>query len=112
MQVAMEGGKNARVSLPLLGLVVFGLAFYGVECRSKRSQSAQRSFGTPRVLTSLTDKGITESSGVAPSQIADGVFYTFNDSGDSARFFKFNRNGKILHVYKLPNARNVDWEDM
>lgn len=71
-----------------------------------------RHFGLPRVLAVLEDKRITESSGVAPSQLHDDVFYTFNDSGDSPRFFQFNRQGRVLNVFNVSNAKNVDWEDM
>jgi len=71
-----------------------------------------RTFGTPTVLTSISDKRISESSGVAPSQRSDDIFYTFNDSGDSARFFQFDRKGKVLNVFNLSAAKNVDWEDM
>ena len=43
-----------------------------------------------------------------------------NDSGDEARIFPFNRDGKVLRAnwYKeeagvyIPDAVNVDWEDM
>ena len=73
---------------------------------------SKRSFGTPRVLTVLKDPRITESSGIAPSRLYKGVYYTFNDSGDTARFFKFNTNGTILGVFNVPNAKNIDWEDM
>jgi hypothetical protein len=111
---AMEG-RSRRLRLRAWTLVIpiaAGLAAWGFVHRDFSSQAGTRHYGTPRVLTSLTDKRITESSGVAPSRIYSDVYYTFNDSGDSARFFKFDAQGKVLNVYDVPNAQNVDWEDM
>jgi hypothetical protein len=107
-------GKRRKL-IPGRILMVAGLAMlvaYGFECRSSARMSLQRTFGMPRTLASITDPRVTESSGVAPSQTFANIFYTFNDSGDTARFFQFDRKGKVLHVYNVRNARNVDWEDM
>lgn len=87
-------------------LVVYGFVRAGVHF------GVPRSFGQPHLLASITDKRVTESSGVAPSQIYPNVYYTFNDSGDTARFFQFDRKGRILHVFNVTNGDNVDWEDM
>lgn len=63
-------------------------------------------------LCEILDKQINESSGVAASQRGAGVFYTHNDSGDTARFFRFNRRGEVTGVFGLKGVRAVDWEDM
>ncbi|MEA2553065.1 MAG: hypothetical protein QOJ65_1241 [Fimbriimonadaceae bacterium] len=75
-------------------------------------EARQRSFASPHVLVTIKDSRLKESSGVAPSQLDANAFYTHNDSGDSPRFFKFVRSGKILKEYKLRDAKNLDWEDM
>ena len=62
-------------------------------------------------LFSYTDPQITESSGIAASSFDDS-FYTHNDSGDSARFFRVDVHGNTVAVYTLRGATNVDWEDM
>jgi hypothetical protein len=72
---------------------------------------ASRSFGAPKLLTQIKDERVNESSGIAPSH-RDGSYYTHNDSGDKPRFFRFNREGKILGVYDVSNAKAFDWEDM
>lgn len=60
----------------------------------------------------LTDERVTESSGVAASLGQKDTFYTHNDSGDSARFFRFNGDGKVTGVFSLKGVKALDWEDM
>jgi hypothetical protein len=61
----------------------------------------------------LQSKEITESSGICASRRNDGIYYTHNDSGDTARFFKFDRKGQILATYNVTNANKaIDWEDI
>jgi hypothetical protein len=55
---------------------------------------------------------VRESSGVATSSVYPGEFYTFNDSGDFARVFRFDSTGKVMREYRIRNAKNIDWEDM
>jgi len=106
--------RNARRKRRLRAwtLILPAIAVLGAWKYALLNEDGQRKYGSPHVLTSLTDKRIDESSGVAASFVSPGDFYTFNDSGDSARFFKFDAKGKILAEYKVPNAVNVDWEDM
>ena len=65
----------------------------------------------PRALFTYRDPQIDESSGIAASSF-DDTFYTFNDSGDSARFFRVDADGDTVATYTLRGASNVDWEDM
>ena len=69
------------------------------------------STGSPNALFSFADPRITESSGLALSSHGDVVF-THNDSGDSARIFAVDLQGRTAAVYTLRGASNVDWEDM
>jgi hypothetical protein len=63
-------------------------------------------------LFRFADTRIVESSGLAISSYGDGIVYTHNDSGDSARFFAVDPQGATIAVYTLRGAINVDWEDM
>ncbi|MCY2930658.1 MAG: hypothetical protein NTV86_14405 [Planctomycetota bacterium] len=63
-------------------------------------------------IARLANPAITESSGLAASRLAEGVFWTHNDSGDSPRLFAFNRKGEDLGAYPVHGATAVDWEDM
>jgi len=64
-------------------------------------------------LFTLSDPRITEASGLACGLRSPGVLYVQNDSGDSARFFALDsRTGRTRAVYTVPDATNVDWEDL
>ncbi len=67
----------------------------------------------PGVAFHLSDPRIDEASGIAAGIASPDVLYLQNDSGDQARFFALDKNtGRTLATYTVPNARNVDWEDI
>ena len=76
------------------------------------AQEQGRAWAQPQELCTITDERVDESSGVAPSQLTAGVFFTHNDSGDKPRFFRFQKSGKVDGVYELKDAKATDWEDM
>lgn len=69
-------------------------------------------YGPGRLLGTLANEKIDESSGLACSRRRDGVFWTHNDSGDKPRLFAFDGKGRHLGEYDVRGARNRDWEDM
>ena len=60
----------------------------------------------------LRDPRIGESSGLAVASRERGVYFTHNDSGDSARFFAVDSTGRTLATFDVRGAPAVDWEDM
>ena len=70
------------------------------------------STGRFRKLAELTNTEINESSGLAISNRAPGIFWTHNDSGDRPRIFAFDQTGKHLGMCRLRGAGFIDWEDM
>ena len=60
----------------------------------------------------LPDKRIDESSGMAASRRYPGCLWTHNDSGDSARLFLLDAQGKTLSEIIVRGASARDWEDM
>lgn len=64
------------------------------------------------MFAKLADTRITESSGLAPSRVHPGVYYTHNDSGDSARVFAFDKTGKNLATINVDGTTAKDCEDM
>ena len=72
---------------------------------------SQPTFGRHELVCKLDIPQVTESSGVCESPTKPGIYYTHNDSGDSPRFFAFDRNGKRLDEVQLRAADAVDWED-
>ena len=70
------------------------------------------SYAPATELCRFADPRIDESSGVSASSRRSDVFFTHNDSGDSARFFAVDRTGATLAVYDVEDAAAFDWEDM
>lgn len=68
----------------------------------------------------LSLPAITESSGLVRSRTHPGVFWTHNDSGDTARIFAVRRDGspiipkgsKVYDGVRIFGAVNEDWEDI
>ena len=69
-------------------------------------------FSKPTVIGTIKSPDITESSGIAASRCQNGVLWTHNDSGDDAFIYAINFAGENLGTWKVPNARNIDWEDI
>jgi len=59
-------------------------------------------------------KVVNESSGLIKSRKYHDkdVFWTHNDSGDSARIFAVDSKGKLLREVAIPDAKNRDWEEI
>jgi hypothetical protein len=55
---------------------------------------------------------IDESSGIVPSRRHEGIFWTHNDSGDSARIFTIHLDGTLAGIYKIDGAGARDWESI
>ncbi|UJF22645.1 hypothetical protein [Shewanella sp. OMA3-2] len=61
---------------------------------------------------SITAPLIDEASGLAVSRLNDQIFWTHNDSGDSARLFAIDNRGNQLVTLNISGVRNTDWEDI
>jgi len=66
-------------------------------------------YGDPTVAFTFQDPRIAESSGLVSSS-TPGIVFTHNDSGDEARFFAVDAQGRTRTVYTLPGIRPRDWE--
>jgi hypothetical protein len=65
----------------------------------------------PREFT--VDAGaVHESSGLARSHRAPGIFWTHNDSGNAAEAFAIDESGRLAGTLVLSGVPNFDWEDM
>ncbi|MCF0038491.1 esterase-like activity of phytase family protein [Dyadobacter fanqingshengii] len=53
----------------------------------------------------------SESSGLANGS-TPGMFITHNDSGGKPEFYEFDLSGKLTSTITVPNAQNIDWEDL
>ena len=76
------------------------------------AQHSHVAYDMPRKRCDLANREIRESSGLAASGLRPDVLWTHNDSGDSARIFAFDLDGKDLGAYGVKGAGADDWEDM
>ncbi len=61
---------------------------------------------------SITDKKISEASGLAVSQIEPDRFWVLNDSGNKPVLFAIDGTGKRIGKLKIKGVKNKDWEDL
>lgn len=69
-------------------------------------------YDAPRKLAVLSDKAISESSGLAACRSRPDTFWTHNDSGNGPRLFLFDKHGKTVAEFRLDLKKTDDWEDM
>jgi hypothetical protein len=79
---------------------------------SRAAHAPAQSYGEPRLLASLADKQVTESSGLAASRRSPGVLWTHNDSGGQPTLYATDLKGRALGAYTVPGATAEDWEDI
>ena len=58
----------------------------------------------------LSDKAMSETSGIAASGLFKDRFYVHNDSGDESRFFMISPDGKLHHTLYYDN-NPIDFSD-
>jgi hypothetical protein len=63
-------------------------------------------------LILLDNDAVSESSGLAFSNLSNDRLWTHNDSGDKARLFALDRNGKSTGGCELIGVEAIDFEDM
>jgi len=86
-------------------LLVFNFFFLlsiVTSCQKSESQSLIKIANLPSLLDEIS--GIT--------LLKDNHLYAINDSGNDNTLFCLNQQGEILSKIKIPNSKNVDWEDL
>lgn len=80
----------------------------------KLNDDARKSqdYNAPKIVARIKDDAVQESSGVVASRCNEGAYWTHNDSGDDAFIYAFNLQGDKLGVWRVPGAKNDDWEDI
>ncbi|WP_293013713.1 hypothetical protein [Mongoliibacter sp.] len=69
-------------------------------------------FSGPKTIGKLKNKAIDEASGLAFSQMHQGILYTHNDSGGDPFVFLLDTLGKDRGKIILEGVKNRDWEDI
>jgi hypothetical protein len=73
--------------------------------------SASTDYAPPETAGTIESDDIKESSGLAVSKCQPNVLWTHNDGGEPL-IFAMSTEGRHLGVWRIPNAQNVDWEDI
>ncbi len=105
--------KRSLVSGPVLAALA-GLAA-GAHAQSPRPApvcGACSSYGALRIVGTLQEAALTETSGLAASRVHPGVYYAHNDSGDTPRFFAIDAAGTRRGEFTVTGATAIDWEDV
>ena len=95
-----------------MAILVLASAVWLIGKPWSRQSDAQKPPSKSSYLTSLENKAVAESSGIAPSLIRNGVYWTHNDSNAGAEIFAFDEQGKDLGSFTLKGVDARDWEDM
>ncbi|SHF88011.1 hypothetical protein SAMN05443144_114101 [Fodinibius roseus] len=73
---------------------------------------ADDSYGRAMALGRVDNGEIDEASGLAVNPDHSHLLWTHNDSGDEARIFLIQKDGRFRAEYHLEGATNRDWEDL
>lgn len=76
------------------------------------SVEACEGLGEVTAAGSVGHEDLTEASGLVASAQHPGVFWTHNDSGDTARLYALDESGDTAGTLTLSGAIPVDWEDI
>ena len=67
----------------------------------------------PAVVAGTVDSpALTEASGLVSGRVNPDLFWTHNDSGDTAGVFWLSRTGATKAIYNLSGISAKDWEDI
>jgi hypothetical protein len=69
-------------------------------------------YGPPAKLGVISNKEISESSGIVSSRTTPGVYWTHNDSGGGPFLYALDQQGANKGVWRVTGATSRDWEDI
>ncbi|MBW1298373.1 hypothetical protein [Aquimarina litoralis] len=75
------------------------------------SVSCQKKNDTDLIVIDHLSSSLHEISGITYLHGNSGL-YAINDSGNDNVVFSLNKKGKIQNELKIPDSKNVDWEDL
>lgn len=101
--VTVVNTKATSITRPLFCLAVLLTA---------KSTPASPAFAGGASAGNVSVAGLTECSGIVASRNNANVLWVHNDSGDSARLFALDTQGRRLGTYNLTGASHTDYEDI
>lgn len=119
-ETAMSNKTITKNSAFVILLLIFSLisnACFSVSSQddkntAKKNGENSDEYSPPKVVGTIENKKITESSGLAASPCQTNVLWTHNDSGDKPNIFAINTKGEMLADFRVKGAENYDWEDI
>ena len=80
-------------------------------CNSSQPSQPEENYDYAQI-GEITDKDVSEISGIALSKLDTNVLWVINDSGDGANLYALSMDGAMLATVKIKGADNKDWEDL
>jgi hypothetical protein len=77
-----------------------------------QTKNAKDGYGPPKVVGTIKNPAVTESSGLVASRTSPGVYWTHNDSGDGPFLYALGSKGESLGIWRVTGAGADDWEDI
>ncbi|MBM3128313.1 MAG: hypothetical protein FJ009_06710 [Chloroflexi bacterium] len=109
MEKSMPGRNLALGGIMLLS-VIFSESNSSLAVATTDSACPQFADGV--AVGNIQSALLNETSGLAASRKNSNVLWAHNDSGDSARVFAMDVQGRHLGIYNLVGVTALDWEDM
>jgi hypothetical protein len=104
--------KENRLHFTLRLCAFAGVCLFALASLTATTEPISQLYGPARVIATIKDNSISESSGVAASRTMPGAYWTHNDSGDGPFIYAFDEHGESLGVFSVTGAQARDWEDM
>ena len=67
-------------------------------------------YGPTAQMSQVREAALHEASALVASQQWPGIYWTFNDSGNTPTLFAVDEDGQPRGTFGVSNATNVDWE--
>ena len=93
----------------LWNTIILGLTF-GIHLSAHAQAPPRETVAKVIQQNPLSQRRLSESSGLVASPSQPGVLWTLNDSGNPPELFATDMAGKNLGVYTIRRAANRDWE--
>ena len=94
----------------MAALALVGPALLGAASPTDQPPTDQPPTDSARLLLTITDPRVTESSGLAASRLHEGVLWTHDDSGGGPELFAIAPDGSTVAVLTLSGLEPRDWE--
>ncbi len=93
----------------LLSLATLG--FISLSACQATSEPVSLRWAEPQ-FAGIPEAKLNELSGLARSNMHEGIFWAHNDSGEIAEIYAINSQAQTKAIYSLEAIRNIDWEDI